>query len=175
MSKPGRRGLAYAVLLCVGGAALALYAATRTWFVEVTVRPAPLPPLRTPHHGASWLAPVAVVGLAAAGAVLATRGAVRRAVGVLLLLIGAGLAAGGGRGLADTRLWPALCVVGGLAVAVAGALTVAGGHTWPTMGARYDRGPDATSDRPVPAAQNGSVASTQAWDALDRGEDPTLR
>jgi Tryptophan-associated transmembrane protein (Trp_oprn_chp) len=177
---PARRGLAYAVLLCLAGAGLALYAATRTWNVEVTVRPAPLPELRTAHRGAPWLAPIAVVGLAAAGALLATRGAVRRAVGVLLVLIGAGLAVGGGRGLADSRLWPALCLVGGVAVAVAGALTVARGRTWPGMGARYERsGPkapaEAPSDRPVPAARDGSVATTQAWEALDRGEDPTLR
>jgi hypothetical protein len=116
-----------------------------------------------------------VVGLAAAGAVLATRGTMRRAVGVLLLLTGAGLAAGGGQGLADSRFWPVLCLAGGLAVAVAGGLTVARGQTWPTMGARYERGRDRTGDRPVPAAQHGSVGSTQAWDALDRGEDPTLR
>jgi hypothetical protein len=173
--RTGRRRLAYAILLCVAGAALALYAATRTWTVEVTARPAPLPDLRTAHDGPSWLAPIAVVGLAAAGAVLATRGRVRRAVGVLLMLIGAGVAIGGGTGLADGRPWPALCLVGGLAVALAGGLTAARGHTWPTMGARYERSRDAPSDRPVPAAQNGPVASTQAWDALDRGEDPTLR
>jgi hypothetical protein len=184
-----RRGLAYAVVLCLAGAGLALYAATRTWNVEVTVRPAPLPELRTAHRGAPWLAPIAVVGLAAAGALVATRGTARRAVGVLLVLIGAGLAVGGGQGLADSRLWPALCLVGGVAVALAGGLTVARGQTWPGMGARYERGHGRRSlsesapasafgepsDRPAPAAQDGSVASTQAWDALDRGEDPTLR
>jgi tryptophan-associated transmembrane protein len=170
-----RRGLAHAVLLCVGGAGLALYAATRTWAVEVAVRPAPLPARHTAQDGAAWLAPIAVVGLAAAGAVLATRGTARRAVGVLLLLIGAGLVAGGGQGLPDSRLWPALCLAGGLAVALAGGLTAARGQTWPTMGARYERDREATSDRPVPVAQDGSVGSIQAWDALDRGEDPTLR
>ncbi len=173
----GRRGLAYAIVLCVTGAALALYAATRTWMVEVTARPAPLPDLHTAHDGPAWVAPIAVVGLAAAGAVLATRAAARRVAGGLLALIGGGIAAGGGQGvvLADSRLWPALCLVGGLAVAVAGGLTAALGQAWPAMGARYERGRDATSDRPVPAARDGSVASTQAWDALDRGEDPTLR
>jgi Tryptophan-associated transmembrane protein (Trp_oprn_chp) len=171
----GRRALAYAVLLCLAGAGLALYAATRTWNVEVTVRPAPLPELRSAHHGPSWLAPIAVVGLAAAGALIATRGTARRAVGVLLILVGAGLAVGGGQGLADSRLWPALCLIGGVAVALAGGLTVARGQTWPGMGARYERSRTAPSDRPAPAARDGSVASTQAWDALDRGEDPTLR
>jgi hypothetical protein len=169
-----RRVLAYAVLLCLAGAGLALYAATRTWHVEVTVRPAPLPELRTAHRGAPWLAPVAVVGLAAAGALVATRGAARRAVGVLLVMIGAGLAVGGGQGLADGRLWPALCLIGGVAVAAAGCLTVVRGHTWPAMGARYERGGAVPGDRPAPAARDGSVAPTQAWDALDRGEDPTL-
>ena len=189
VSSTGRRGLAYAVVLCLAGAGLALYAATRTWNVEVTARPAPLPALHTVHRGAAWLAPVAVVGLAAAGALVATRGTARRAVGVLLILIGAGLASGGGQGLAGSRLWPALCLVGGFAVALAGGLAVARGRTWPALGARYERGRgrcslsesasasafSAPGDWPAPAVQDGPVASAQAWDALDRGEDPTLR
>lgn len=178
----GRRGLAYTVLVCVVGAGLVLYVAARTWSVEVTDRPAPLPDLRTAHDGPGWLSPIAVVAFAAAGAVVATRGAVRRTVGILLGVMGAGLVAGGGHGLAAGqgvgRVWAALCVVGGLAVALAGALTVAYGRRWPAMGTRYERRAgrrQTTSDRPIPAVRDGSVASAQAWDALDRGEDPTLR
>ncbi|HYN96642.1 MAG TPA: Trp biosynthesis protein, partial [Pilimelia sp.] len=42
----GRRLLAYAVVLCLAGAGLALLAATRAWTLVVEARPAPLPPVR---------------------------------------------------------------------------------------------------------------------------------
>lgn len=158
-----------AIILCLVGAGLALYAATRTWAVDVTVRPAPLPELRTPHDGGPWLSALAVVGLAGAGAVVATRGQMRRAVGVLLTGVGLALTVGGALGLRDSGGWPTLCMIGGIAVLTAGGMTVTKAGSWPQMGARYRR------DRPAPAAQDGSVASAQAWDALDRGEDPTVR
>ena len=141
--------MTYAVLLCLAGAGLALFAATRTWSVEITTRPAPLSPLRDVRTGGGllpWLPALALVGLAAAGALLATRGVGRRLVGGLLALVGLGVVAGGGvrpgwSPAGATRVWsrPLLCVLGGLLVAAAGAITAARGHTWPAMGARYER------------------------------------
>jgi hypothetical protein len=187
------RDFAYAILLCLGGAGLALLAATRTWTVEVTVRLAPLPPLHTDRTGGAllpWLPPVALVGLAGAGALIATRGGVRRGLGVLLLVLGLGLAAGGvygvaGDGVSAARVaWPVLCALGGLLLAAGGVSTLLRGHRWPGMSARYERpvraaSGDQSGDRPTAGippkkAGGGSVTSTQAWDALDRGEDPFL-
>lgn len=188
-------GRGYAVGLCLAGAGLALYAATRTWTVDVTVRPPPLPQLRAARTGAAllpWLPPVALVSLAAAGALLAIRGVPRRLLGALAVLAGAALASGAGYGLlaagqrsAAMLTWPVLCALGGLAVALAGALATARGHRWPALGTRYERpasgrgergaGDRAEGDRPAAARDGGPVASTQAWDALDRGEDPTVR
>jgi hypothetical protein len=48
-------------------------------------------------------------------------------------------------------------------VGASGLATVLAGHRWPGMGARYERTP-----RP-------SGGTTDAWNALDRGEDPTVR
>ncbi|MEV1287593.1 Trp biosynthesis-associated membrane protein [Micromonospora sp. NPDC049679] len=185
-----RRALTYALLFCLAGAGLALYAATRTWAVEVTVRPAPLPGLRTARTGGSllpWLPALAVVGLAGAGAVIATRGLTRRLVGMLLLLIGVGLTAGGGYGVlavdpggagAGAAAWPTLCAVGGLLLAGGGLVTALRGQHWPSMGARYERPParrDGVADGPVETSGRVEGAGTrQAWDALDRGEDPTV-
>jgi hypothetical protein len=180
----GRRELTYAVLLCVAGAGLALWAATRTWSVELTARPAPLPPLRAARTGAGllpWLPALAVVGLAGGGAVLATRSTVRRLLGVLLLALGLAVAVGGGYGLVAafggevSRRWPALCLAGGLLAATGGALTALRGAGWPTMGARYERRARAAVDAPagVAAAPVTGRRATEAWDALDRGEDPT--
>ncbi|MGI5215156.1 Trp biosynthesis-associated membrane protein [Plantactinospora sp. CA-290183] len=183
--RAGRRALTYAVLLCLAGAGLAVFAATRTWAVDLAARPAPLPPTRTVRTGADllpWLPALALVGLAGAGAVLGTRGLGRRLVGGLLLLVGTGVAAGGAYGAFGADLagahrgWPLLCLLGGLLAGAAGLLTAVRGAAWPAMGARYERAPRGAAP-PAPPADGGRVEGTRtraAWDALDRGEDPTV-
>jgi hypothetical protein len=158
--------MALAVGLCLAGSALALYAVTRPWEEIMTHRVEPFPPYTEINTGSELfpgLTAVAVVGLAGAGAVLATKGLGRRLVGVLLALVGLGLAVCGavGVGTGDT-VWPAITLVGGAAVVAGGGWVVVAGHTWPHMGARYER----TTSR-------GRTGSTETWDALDRGEDPT--
>ncbi|MFY1686774.1 Trp biosynthesis-associated membrane protein [Plantactinospora sp. WMMB782] len=175
--------MAYAVLLCLLGAGLAVLAATRTWSVELTARPVPLPPDRAARTGGDllpWLPALALVGLAGAGALLGTRGIGRRLVGGLLALLGAGVAAGAGYAVLGTggevsAGWPLLCALGGLLVGAAGVLTALRGAGWPVMGARYDRARPAGAGREA-TAPDGRVdarRTTAAWDALDRGEDPT--
>ncbi|SCG47943.1 Trp biosynthesis-associated membrane protein [Micromonospora humi] len=174
----GRRELAYAVLLCLVGAGLAAWAVTRAWSVEVTSRGG-LPSGQRSRTGADllpWVSALAYVGLAGGGAVLATRGRLRRLLGVLLTGVGLAVAVGGGVGLTEagvSRHWPALVLVGGLASAAGGAFTASRGGGWPAMGARYERGAASAStagaDRP--AVERGT---RDAWDALDRGEDPTV-
>ncbi len=174
----GKRELTYAVLLCLVGAGLAFWAVTRTWSVELTTRGS-LPPTRHARTGVDllpWVSALALVGLAGGGAVLATRGRVRRLLGGLLTLAGLAVAAGGGYGLAEggvSRQWPALVLVGGLVAAGGGAFTALCGGDWPAMGARYER--PARSAEPSgadrPAVERGT---RDAWEALDRGEDPTV-
>jgi hypothetical protein len=161
-----RRQMVYTVLLCTAGAGLALFAATRTWTVDVVTRPEPLPPIRTPRTGGDllpWLPPLAVVGLAGSGAVVATRRWARRWIAVLLLLVGLGVAAGGAYGLTETTAWAVACVAGGLSLAAGGAFAAVRGASWPGLGTRYER-----------AARRPADGPTAAWDALDRGEDPTV-
>jgi hypothetical protein len=186
-SDGGRRQLTYAVLLCLVGAGLAVFAATRTWAVELTARPDPLPDVRVTRTGGElllWLPALAVVGLAGAGAVLAGRGIGRRLVGALLLLVGLGVAGGGAYGVLGLArggvgpAWPALAALGGLLAAAGGTRTAARGHTWPVMGARYERagGTEPDAGRKVGAAGGtppGSRRTGEFWAALDRGEDPT--
>lgn len=177
----GRRELAYAVLLCLAGAGLACWAATRSWSVEVVSRGS-LPPSRQARTGTDllpWLPALALVALAGGGAVLATRGRIRRLFGGLLALLGLAVAAGGGYGLAAdfggevSRQWPACCLLGGLAAAAGGLLTALRGGGWPGMGARYERPAPGAA---VPAGTGPAVGrgTRDAWDALDRGEDPTV-
>jgi uncharacterized membrane protein (TIGR02234 family) len=198
-ASPSRRQLGTSVLACVAGAGLALYAVTRVWSIEVTVRPG-LSDLRASTTGAAhepWLVGLALVALAGAGALLATRGLPRRLLGALLALVGAGVAAGaviGRSGLdpgaagAGATVWPIACVVGGALVVLGGLVAARHGHRWPAMGSRYERRPAPPADptgKARPAATAGlhndgepagdRVDTRAVWDALDRGVDPTER
>ena len=100
-----------------------------------------------------------------------------------------------GRAGAAATGWPAACVLGGAMIVAAGVAAARDGHRWPVMGSRYERG--TVSPPPAePGAGSGPLAAaghtrphdpseqqleaTQlnpraAWDALDRGDDPTVR
>jgi LPXTG-motif cell wall-anchored protein len=178
-----RRALTIAVASCALGAALALLAATRTWTVDITARPAPAAALRTPRTGSDlepWLTALALVALAGAGALLATRGRSRAAVGVVLVLSGLGVLAGGVDGLATvahvTVAWPVLAVVASVLIGYGGGLAAVRGRRWPAMGSRYER-PRAprTPAEDQPQHIGPSASDVAMWDALDRGEDPTRR
>ncbi|MFI7597808.1 Trp biosynthesis-associated membrane protein [Actinoplanes sp. NPDC049681] len=181
MTTPGRK-LGVTVLTCAAGAGLALYGITRTWAVEVTARPG-LSELRTTRTGtdvAPWVIGLALVALAGAGALPATRGTPRRVLGALLALAGAGAAAGavvGRAGLdagsagAGATVWPIVCALGGVLVVAGGWQAARHGHEWPGMGARYERRPQPT----VTAGDDQRADNRAVWDALDRGDDPTAR
>ena len=110
--RTARRGLTTAVLACVVGAGLALFAATRTWTTTTQRQAPPLPAKLVDHTGASligWLPALALVGLAGAGALLATRGRVRTIIGLLLVLVGLGVVAGAIDGLdLAAGAWPVI-------------------------------------------------------------------
>lgn len=190
----GRRELTIVVVACLAGAGLALLATRQTWLVTVTERPAPFPAERTESTGAAlraWVPALAWTALAGAGALLATRAALRRLVGGLLALAGAGIAAGALTTAAPAAGWPAVAATGGLIVALAGAAAVVRGGRWAAMGSRYERGSrygrgpaGAASGTGTPADRGTSgrgrtpehdESPERLWDALDRGEDPTGR
>ncbi|GIF11967.1 Trp biosynthesis-associated membrane protein [Actinoplanes teichomyceticus] len=182
-----RRTHLAAILACLAGSGLTLYAVTRTWSLAVEHRTG-LSDLSTARTGADqqpWLVGLAVVALAGTGALLATRGVARRLLGGLLALAGAGVVAGAilarsgldaGSAGAGAALWPAACVLGGVAIAAGGMLAARHGHRWAAMSARYERAP-AARPASAPAARPASAVepadNRAAWDALDRGDDPT--
>jgi Tryptophan-associated transmembrane protein (Trp_oprn_chp) len=160
-----RRGFVLVVVACAVASALVLLAASRTWSQVVTQRPAPFPPLVTKRTGASlepWLPALAIVGLAAAGALVALRGRFRAVLGVVLIALGLATAA---LALRSGSLWSAVCAAGGIVTALAGMATVRYHASWPAMGARYER--------PAAKPERKPVTQAELWDALDRGEDPT--
>ncbi|BCY06670.1 Trp biosynthesis-associated membrane protein [Actinoplanes sp. L3-i22] len=179
-----RRSHAAAVLACLAGAGLTLFAVTRTWSMTVEHRTG-LSDLTTVRTGADeqpWLIGLAVVGLAGAGALLATKGLARRVLGGVLLLAGLGVAAGGvlaragldaGEAGAGAAFWPVACVLGGVAVAAGGFLAARHGHRWAAMSSRYERTP-ATAAVRRESSELEPADNRAAWDALDRGDDPTV-
>jgi len=62
--------------------------------------------------------------------------------------------------------WPFVALLGALLLLVAGLVTTVRGPGWSALSQRYD----APAAKPRP--RDPAVA---AWDALDRGEDPTAR
>jgi len=170
-----RRELARTVVECVAGAALTLLATSRTWRVVSGSGPVSVPAHRlTGGQILPWASPIALVGLAGAGALLAVRGRVRAVLGVLLMVAALPLALGGSYAATAGRAqagWSLLCALGGLLIGHAGLTALLRGASWPALGSRYER-PTAP---PTEYLERGgpSRSDVAMWDALDRGEDPT--
>lgn len=128
--------------------------------------------------GAAGATALTLVVLAAAGLSLLLRGHSRTLLGLLVLLAGlavvvvdvrtgaptraAALAVPSGGGGPHRSTWFWLTLVGGVLVAVGGALVGALGRRWPATRRDYrPSGPPTTRRR-------------DPWNMLDRGEDPTL-
>ena len=137
---------------------------------------------------------VAVLALASVGGILATRGTIRRVIGVvvvlaagatlvvLLLRVADGFAAVAGAALptsldgsaavvvSRSMLGPILAIGGILAVTLGGVLTVASAGQSRGLGDRFERAPDEAAG---PPSEESDVSAAALWSALDRGEDPT--
>lgn len=195
---PPRRWFGPVVLVGLAGSGLATLAANRLWFAydEAQGR-APLVGLADTGGQVPLAAALGLVCLAAWGALLVTRGRLRRALALLAALAAAGVLATWGwawRSVPDTLAdeaaalgasdigthatgWFALAGAGALLAllaAVAGVRLVPG---WPEMGRRYDA-PAPAAGPPSPAGRPGDDAEGEAsgrdlWRALDEGRDPT--
>jgi uncharacterized membrane protein (TIGR02234 family) len=182
-----RRGLVAALVAGLLGGALALLVAGRRWAAATVTAPTGTR-LHVAASGRALAPALPALGVAALAltlAVLAARGPLRRLVGLLLVVVGGATVAVSvaARGAADRVLaerafgtavtvvhapvagWWLLAVASGLLMTGAGALTVTLGRHWPSMGSRYD----APRSRRTAADPDAS-----AWDALDRGDDPTV-
>lgn len=191
----GRAEFAVALLLDLIGAAVVLLVATREWQTITTVRTRPFATDvlavsgRTVDSASTALALVALAGVVA---VLATRGVVRRGVGVLIALAGAGIIFGSALAMSAVSVqrardlvrakhevvgnttavsrhvsthvgWAALSITGGVLVLCGGVLVAWRGARWAAMSTRYE--PPDSGARPK--------ADARLWTALERGEDPT--
>jgi hypothetical protein len=126
-------------------------------------------------------------------AVPSVRGRLRRAVGIVVLLLAlAGLVTVVGvladpaaravrwwgvevGAVAETAqaevavVWPILTLAGLLVVAAGASIVVVRGSQWGGLSARYERASPPRAGSASPAA----AGDADPWKALDRGEDPT--
>jgi uncharacterized membrane protein (TIGR02234 family) len=182
-------------LVIVGGLASAgavVVGASRPW-LNASARVDGLPQITASVEGTD-VAPLAgalgFVLLASFGAVLATRGWVRRGVGVVIAVSAAAvvvstLVAGSATNLLEENLaargwlggsytshvvaWRWVVVVGAALCLVAGFAVVRLANEWATMGSRYD-GPAAAEPA---VGVTDSPSEAEVWKAIDRGHDPT--
>lgn len=182
------RGVLGALAGLVVGGVLVLIASGRVWSTAtVHVPGASTAPVSVTGHAVEPSLPALGIALLALGAaVIAARAWMRRAVGAVIVAVGA-IALGvsiGGRSAVSSALtshevgglgvpvhgtanaWWVVAALGGLVAVLVGlAVTIRSGR-WAAMGRKYEA-PQAAA----PVAASADPAS--AWDALDRGEDPT--
>ena len=136
------------------GAAAALLGGSRSTGTPPGV---PTPPGTTSGAGAPTA--LALVALAGAGAALLVRNRARALLGVVLAAVGVALVS---TGLTPTRWAP---LVGGVLVGFGALLVVLRARRWPQ--------PRSGRSRYDPPDRRPASGPRDAWDALDRGEDPT--
>jgi uncharacterized membrane protein (TIGR02234 family) len=188
-----RSGYAATILVGVAGAGGCALAVSRPW-VRGTAEIAGLPPVEASVSGAD-IAPLsaalAVVSLAAFGAVIATRGWPRRALGIVIIVCAAvvvvsAIAPGATSALLEDALaakgwtggeydrsatgWRLLAALAGSCVLLTGAVVARFAGEWATMGTRYDSPAEAKTARPV---DDEALTDAAMWRSLDDGGDPT--
>jgi uncharacterized membrane protein (TIGR02234 family) len=191
-----RAGYGATVLVGLAASGLCAVAVARPWSrATATIRG--LPPVDAAVDGAD-IAPVAAalvfVSLAGFGAVIATRGWVRRVLGIVIVVCAAvvvvtAVIPGSSTGLLEDALsakgwaggdydrsvtaWRVIAAASAVVVMAAGVVVARFGGSWATMGARYD---SPTGAPPSTREKDDRPQSEAAmWRALDDGADPTNR
>lgn len=180
-----RRTFAPVLVLGLAAGTLAAVAGNKTWVeVEPVDRTAAFTAL-SPGGQVPLATALSLVVLAAWGVLLVTRGVVRRAMAVLALIAGLGVAVtvvvggtqlpGEGRaaledlGVTDVTVdytgWLWAAGVGAALCVLAGLLAVRHVRQWPEMGTRYDAPGATTIEEPE--------SNLDLWKAFDEGRDPT--
>lgn len=73
----------------------------------------------------------------------------------------------------STTGWWLLAAAGAAVAVLAAAAAAFRGRRWPTLGGRYQRADGSAKASVGRRPQPASLTAAAAWDALDRGEDPT--
>lgn len=180
-----RRWAAIAVCALACAAVLA-WSGQRHW--ATPIGDSVVPPSATGSSVTSLQAPgvtaLALVMLAAWGALLVTRGWLRRAIAAVASLAGAGAivvsvvtvrqlpdavarAVNGPAPDYSYEVWPWLALALSAITTVLGLLAFLSAPSWPSMGSKYE----APAARPEPVLDSDEPADI--WRAIDSGSDPT--
>ena len=185
-----RRGYLAVLAGCLISGVVVLIAAGRVWGrAALTTVTGSVDHVSASGHAAEPALPaLAIALLVLTAGIIAARGWLRRIVGLIVVSVGASVVALAVAARSDvaselehrtfavarssvpahTSGWAVVTAIAGLLAVLCGALTVLVGARWPALGARYDaagaRGRQGDSD----------VRAMSEWDALDRGEDPTV-
>src|SRR6266571_4134949 len=182
-----RREFGLVLLAGAVGAGLVVLAVRQAWAHAVFTPPRPLPAQDIAVTGQQLVplaSALALAALACLAAVIATRSVLRRAVGVLLAVLGAAMAAAvlgslrassilaaarasalsGPLGGSTTSGAPS---AGAIAIVLVGVATAWRGPRWPVMSARFERPGDGGSRGVAPPDQQSM------WESLSRDVDPT--
>lgn len=182
----GRRWFAPAVLVGLAGTGLCALAGAKPWAASDRQAGSTLVTASGGH--VPLASALGLVGLAAWGVLLVTRGWVRRGVALLGVLVAVALVATAvvGRSSAldsarkttvDLRgtatgthltAWWVVGLVGAVLAVVAAGFALRFVPAWPEMGSRYDA-PQGRAEAVDPA----DMDETDLWRALDQGRDPT--
>ncbi|MEJ3404974.1 Trp biosynthesis-associated membrane protein [Rathayibacter sp. YIM 133350] len=194
----GRR-LKFAVIaVLLVAAALALTAATQTWFT-LTLRASGA---RLPVSGAvaaPALSALAFAGIALAAALAIAGPVIRLVLGALGIVLGGAIVLAAGLALSDavaagapavtsstgvsgqdsvhalvsavaTTPWPVLAIVAGVLVALGGLAVLLTARLWPASSRRYQAVRLEAAD-----GTGRAPDAVDEWDELSRGDDPTAR
>lgn len=189
MKNQGAAGLIRALIGVAVAGVLVLVASGRVWSTtRVRIPGAAVTRVSVTGHAVEPSLPaLGIALLALAAAVIAARGRLRRAVGVVVAAVGAialGVAVAGRSAVSSALTshevgglgvpahgsangWCLVAALGGLIAVLVGIAVVTRGGQWAAMGRKYEAPHEG--DRAGVAA--GSAQGT--WEALDRGEDPT--
>jgi uncharacterized membrane protein (TIGR02234 family) len=182
----GRHWFAPTVLVGVVGTGLSALAGAKPWAAADGQPGSTL--VGTAGGHVPLASALGLVGLAAWGVLLVTRGWVRRAVAVLGALVAVGLGAtavvGRSSALESVRhatvtlgpapagahltAWWVVALFGAVLALAGAAFAVRFVPAWPEMGSRYDA-PQGRVDPPDPAHMD----EADLWRAIDQGRDPT--
>ncbi len=189
MARP-RLGFGPTVGLGVLTAGLSVVASTKPWLdLSDTGAVAPVAVLQGLTDAPPLAAALSLVLLAGWGALLVTRGRIRRAVAGLTVLAALGLvgiainfaiSAGAdaklaledlGAGDVDTTLgpWFWIAILSALASTVVGLVAVRSSPNWPEMSRRYD----APGGAETASGETDLTSTIDVWKAMDQGKDPT--
>ena len=186
----GRRAYLAALAGCAIGGAVVLIAAGRVWGrAALTTVTGSIDHVSATGHAAEPALPTLGIALLVLTAgVIAARGWLRRIVGLVVVAVGASVVALAVVARSDvaaelrhrafavshttvpahTSGWAVVSALAGALAVGCGALTVLAGARWPALGARYDAAGARGGQR------DGDLRAMSEWDALDRGEDPTV-